>query len=78
MSARSGPKHGLVLIANIQQDEYIDQVGDIAGIRVVVLPQNQIAFPEDEGITVSPGRVTSIGMMQVRNLYLSVCFQEVG
>ena len=56
---------GLQVIVNIDQDDYVPQSGDIAGLRVIVLSQNQIAFPEDEGITVSPGFSTSIGLKMV-------------
>ena len=58
---------GLVLIANVNQDDYSNQVGDLAGIRVVISDQNQLAFPEDEGITVSPGYETFLEMEQVGN-----------
>lgn len=52
-------------MANVRQDEYVAEAGDIAGIRVVVLPQNEMAFPEDDGITVSPGHVTTMAITQV-------------
>ena len=51
---------------NVNQDEYISQAGDTAGVRLVVLDQNQLAFPEDEGVTISPGFETLIGIKQVR------------
>ena len=50
---------------NIQQDEYVPAAGDTAGVVVVILPQNQMPFPEDSGIIVSPGHATSIGITQV-------------
>lgn len=56
---------GLTIVANVQQNEYVAQVGDVAGIRVVVLPQNQVAYPEDDGITVSPGHFTYLAITQV-------------
>ena len=55
---------GLELILNINQDDYSPLTGDTAGIRLVVHPQERMPFPEDEGITVSPGHSTSIGMRQ--------------
>ena len=61
---------GLQMIVNINQSNYVSQIGDIAGLRVIVLSQHQIAFPEDEGITVSPGYFTSIGLQKV-NIYLN-------
>ena len=56
---------GLSLVVNINQDSYPFQAGDIAGIRVVVLDQNQLAFPEDEGVTVGPGYETFMELEQV-------------
>ena len=61
---------GLHLIVNVNQAEYLDTVSDTAGIRLVVHPRNRMPFPEDEGITVSPGRSTSIGIRQVGNLHI--------
>lgn len=51
---------------NIQQDEYVMDIGDSAGIRLVVLPQKQMPFPEDFGLTISPGRYTTIAVDQVK------------
>jgi len=50
---------------NINQNEYITQAGDTAGAVVVIRPQNQMPFPEDDGIIVSPGHATSIAITQV-------------
>jgi len=51
---------------NIQQDEYVTEAGDTAGIVVVIHPQNQMPFPEDDGTVVSPGLATSIAIVQVQ------------
>ena len=56
---------GLTLTLNIDQDDYVDAAGDIAGARLLVLPQGRMSFPEDQGITVAPGRVTYLGVQQV-------------
>ena len=63
------PCLGLHLILNIDQDEYVRQVVDTAGVRLVVHPQSRMPFPEDEGVTVSPGRSTSIGLKQVTSCF---------
>jgi len=52
---------------NIQQDEYVTEAGDTAGIVVVIQPQNQMPFPEDDGTLVSPGFATSIAVVQVKH-----------
>jgi len=56
---------GLVLTININQQEYLKQAGDTAGAVVVIRPQNQMPFPEDDGIIVSPGHATSVAITQV-------------
>lgn len=58
---------GLSITINIQQAEYVSAAGDTAGVVMVILPQNQMPFPEDDGIIVSPGHATSIGITQVSN-----------
>jgi len=50
---------------NIQQDEYVTEAGDTAGVVVLIQPQNQMPFPEDDGTLVSPGFATSIAVVQV-------------
>jgi len=59
---------GLQLTMNIDQNDYL--IGDTAGLRVVVLPQNQMAFPEDDGMTISPGLFTSLAIDQVKQLWV--------
>jgi len=56
---------GLSMTININQHEYIKQAGDTAGAIVVIRSQNQMPFPEDDGIIVSPGHATSIAITQV-------------
>ena len=56
---------GLSLLVNIQQEEYVTEVGDTAGLILLVLPQNIMPFPEDNGILVSPGYATSVGITAV-------------
>ena len=56
---------GLTMTINVQQYEYVTQAGDTAGIVVVILPQQQMPFPEDDGVMISPGHATSIAIVQV-------------
>jgi len=53
------------MMLNVQQYEYVTQAGDTAGIIVGILPQHQMPFPEDDGVMISPGHATSIGIVQV-------------
>jgi len=57
---------GLAMTMNIQQEEYVTEAGDTAGVVVVIQPQRQMPFPEDDGTLVSPGFATSIAIAQVR------------
>ena len=56
---------GLSLVINIQQDQYVSESGNTAGIIVLVQPQNLMPFPEDHGILVSPGYETEVSVSTV-------------
>ncbi len=56
---------GLKMIFDIDQSDYIGALAEAAGVRVVVHPQRSMPFPEDEGISVSPGEMTYVGITQV-------------
>ena len=60
------------MVVNINQEDYLPGVGGVAGVRLLVLPQNQMAFPEDSGITIGPGLYTSVGFDTVRLLLCSI------
>ena len=49
----------------VEQGEYIEDLADAAGLRVLVHNQTETPFPEDEGLSVSPGRLTSIALHRV-------------
>jgi len=53
------------VIVNIQQNQYISEAGNTAGVVVLALPQNLMPFPEDHGILVSPGYETEVGLSLV-------------
>lgn len=58
---------------NAQQDEYVAEAGDTAGIMVAILQQNQMPSPEDHGFLIIPGHATSVVITQVsKSLMLSV------
>ena len=57
---------GMEMIVNIDQPNYVKDAGETAGIRLVVHNGDRMPFPEDEGITVSPGHSTSLGLQKVR------------
>lgn len=59
------------MIINIGQGNYVKDAGDTAGIRMVVHTGTRMPFPEDEGITISPGHSTSIGLQKVELLSLN-------
>ncbi len=57
---------GLQVTFNIDQDEYSKDLAQMAGVRVVVHPQERMPFPEDEGLSVPPGTITYVGVRMVR------------
>ncbi|XP_013411978.1 acid-sensing ion channel 1A [Lingula anatina] len=64
-SYRPGPLFGLSLQLDVEQEQYLGGLSKEAGMRVLVHSQGNIAFPEDEGFTVSPGFATSVGLKLV-------------
>jgi len=59
---------GLELTVNIDQYDYVREAGDTAGLRLIVHSADRLPFPEDEGLTISPGQTTSIGLRKVLKL----------
>ena len=51
---------------NTDQDEYIGDLAESVGVRVVVHSQSSMPFPEDEGIAAKPGMYTLIGLTKVK------------
>ena len=56
---------GLHLTLDINQDDYIGYMAHSAGVSVVIHPQGIMPFPEDEGISISPGELTHVSLTQV-------------
>ncbi|XP_067664680.1 amiloride-sensitive sodium channel subunit gamma-like [Haliotis asinina] len=65
VSRFTGPSHGLSLELYLDQDEYIAALSPSAGARVLIHPRNSMPFPEDEGISITPGVSTSVGLRKV-------------
>ena len=57
---------GLKLSFNIEQDEYVPDLSESAGIRVLIHDRGEMPFPEDKGVDISPGRLTSVGIRKVK------------
>ncbi|XP_072050209.1 acid-sensing ion channel 1A-like [Amphiura filiformis] len=51
----AGPLLGLTMSLYIEQDEYIPDIQQGAGIRVEIHSQKSMSFPEDKGLNVAPG-----------------------
>ena len=61
------------MIILIDQFEYIGHLADTAGVRVLIDSQKAMPFPEDLGVSVSPGLETSVGIkMVLQSYYLNV------
>ena len=62
------------MILNINQNDYIAATGESAGARLVIHHQSRMPFPEDDGITLQPGALTSVGLRHVR-IHVPACKQ---
>ena len=56
---------GLTLTLNTEEYEYVGELSPDVGARITILPQEQMPFPGDEGISVMPGMVTFVGLRKV-------------
>ncbi len=56
---------GLKMTLFLEQNEYLSVFGREAGIRVAINPADTVALPVDDGITIRPGTITSIGLRYV-------------
>lgn len=57
---------GLILELNTEQNEYLGQLTQEAGIRVVVSKQGKMSSPLEKGFSIAPGYSTSVGIRQVK------------
>jgi hypothetical protein len=64
----------LVLQFNIEDDEYIGQLSEEAGVRVVLHEPGSTPFPFEEGFSITPGMATSVGLRKVRTASCNSCF----
>ncbi|XP_071958807.1 epithelial sodium channel subunit alpha-like [Antedon mediterranea] len=63
--SQPGAEKGLKLTLYTEQHEYVSIFGQESGIKVSVHNQFETPFPEENAITVSPGRATSLGINKV-------------
>ena len=63
---------GLNLALMLEQDEYIGALTRTAGARLTIHDKNVFPFPEDNGIDLSPGKVTSVGLTAVSAIQLKL------
>lgn len=63
-TTRTGPINGLIMELDIQQFDYIP-LTPTAGVKVLLHPDSETPFPEDGGLIVGPGFVTSIAATKV-------------
>ena len=61
----NGLLKGLILELNIQQDEYLGELTEEAGIRIDVSDQGEMPFPLEKGMSFAPRYVTMIGLKRV-------------
>lgn len=58
----TGPSGGLKLNLNIESNEYVPEISQAAGARIVIHPQGEMPFPDEEGVNLVPGFSTAIGV----------------
>jgi hypothetical protein len=56
----------LVLHLDIEENEYLGELTEEAGVRVLLHEPGVTPFPYEEGFSVAPGMATSVGLTKVR------------
>ncbi|ESO09387.1 hypothetical protein HELRODRAFT_168368 [Helobdella robusta] len=62
VSKKAGPRYGLSILFYANQFEYIGQISQSAGLRVIVHDSMRMPFPEDDAILVGPQTLTHIAV----------------
>ena len=56
---------GLQLELFIEQDEYVPELTEVAGVIVAIHDQEVMPFPEDDGILIPPDMSSNIAITEV-------------
>ncbi|XP_048584055.1 amiloride-sensitive sodium channel subunit gamma [Nematostella vectensis] len=65
-SSVPGELHGLTLQLNIEQNEYLEGISEVAGMKVTISDQGVLPFPGQQGIRIMPGQSTGIQMTKLQ------------
>lgn len=67
---------GLMLELYLEQDEYIPELTEAAGVLVTIHDQDVMPFPEDDGILVAPDAQTNIAITLVDSDKLNFIYKS--
>lgn len=73
-SSKSFLLSGLKLNLNIESNEYVPEISQAAGARIVIHPQGEMPFPDEEGVNLVPGFSTAIGVRRVEIYFSSLLY----
>ncbi|XP_067679741.1 acid-sensing ion channel 1-like [Haliotis asinina] len=65
VSKRSGPKHGLQLVLNLENYEQLEGITTGNGLQLVVNPHGMLPFPVHDGITIDAGKETNVALKKL-------------
>ena len=65
---------GLKLVLNLEQSEYIHELASGTGLRLVLSEPGTFAMPSEDGITISGGFDTNIGLRKVSKTVTTISF----
>ena len=63
---------GLTLNLFIETAQYVPEVSQAAGARIVMHNQGEMPFPDEDGINLVPGFSTSVGVRRVYMLMIII------
>ena len=53
------------MLLNIEQWEYVGEITQSAGVRVLIHGHKEMPFPDEAGVSIEPGKSTEIGVQRV-------------
>ena len=68
---------GLVLQLDVEPHEYVYELTNEEGVRVVLHEQGSTPFPDEEGFSVASGGATSVGLKKVHIQLLHKAFLKL-
>lgn len=62
---------------NVEREEYIGKLSDEVGVQIQIGRQGGMPFPDEEGVSASPGSATKFGLRKVMTVFLNLIREKL-